>query len=1650
MIATPLALAAPASANPAGTGLVISEVYGGGGNSGSSFTNDFVEIFNPTGGAISLGGKSIQYRSAGGTGASNNIFALPSVDLPAGKSYLVSGAAGATPSTALPTPDATSSINLSGTGGQVYLAAVPGAIDPNTPPGAAGSTFSSDVIDFVGWGSSTTSFEGTRAAATTNPSSVSRAANGADTDVNSADFTVTNPPTPQNCDCAPPPPEDFVGSIAEIQGTDATVSPYVDATVVTEGVVTATYPTGGLNGFTIQTEGTGGADDATPGASDGIFVYGPGVDESTLSIGDFVEVTGPVSEFNTVTQITADAAGDVVPVEGPFDPVTPLAAAYPTTEADREAHEGELLAPTDDFTVTNTFNTNSFAEVGLATGNTPLRQPTDVADAQDTAAINAVVADNLARGVILDDGSTTNYLTGSDRNTPLPWLSKANPIRVGAQATLNAPVVLSYGFGSWRFQPQQQVTGDGSAVATFENTRTQNQAPAEVGGNLKLATFNVLNYFNTTGTDFVAAGGSCTYFSDRTGDPVGVNSCNPNGPRGAAEAEDFERQQAKIVTAINLLGADIVSLEEIENSVKLLGETDRDDALSALVDALNAEAGEGTWDYAPSPAAEDLPELAEQDVIRTAFIFKPATVDLVGASKVLVGNADFSNAREPLAQAFKAAGASDEDAFGVIVNHFKSKGSGVNDGTGQGNANPDRIAQAQGLSTFADEFATERGIEAVFLTGDFNSYTMEDPLQELYADGYTKIESDTPGEVTYSFSGLAGSLDHVLANEAAEAMVTGADIWNINSPESVAFQYSRHNYNATDFYEPNQFAASDHDPEVVGLSVEAPTDEVQILGINDFHGRIENNAFGEEAGAAVLAGAVKQLRQENPDTVFSAAGDLIGASTFASFIAKDKPTIDALNEAGLEVSAVGNHEFDQGYDDLLNRVMAPYDADTNKFGGAEWEYIGANVHKPGAPESELLEPTWVRDFGDVQVGFVGAVTEHLDELVSPAGIEGVVIEDIVEATNREADRLKSEGVDIVVLLVHEGAATTAYADAVDPASDFGEIVTGVNDEVDAIISGHTHLAYNHAVPVPGWETEGRAVTTRPVVSAGQYGANLNQLLFSVDPGTGEVTGLEQNILDLKEGNSSPNYPADSATRDIVTAAVAEADVLGAEPLGDIAGPFNRARLASGAENRGGESTIGNLVAEAQRWATDTPEAGSAEIAFMNPGGLRANMVGSGDGAYPRTVTFKQAANVQPFANTLVNMDMTGAQIRSVLEEQWQPAGASRPFLRLGTSEGFTYTYDPTADAGSRITQMRLDGRIVRDSDVHSVTVNSFLAAGGDNFGTFADITGKQDTGKIDLSAMVDFMDEFASDSPLPVDYAQRVVGVRTEPFYIDGENVDFSLSSLAMTGAGDLQDNEVEVSLDGELLGTFPVDNSRGATISDEYGTAEVSVRLPEGTPVGTTVLTVTGPTTGTTVQVPVQVRVRRAASEVSVTATPDVLKVKKGTSSLDVTVTSTGGTPAGFVAAYVDGEFATAAPLSEGSATLEVGPFDTVGEKEITVEYIGDLYTEPSSGSTTVTVQKARPKVKVKHKDKRIEVRKERVRLNVQVLADGITGTGEIVFSKGSTVLGSRTLDDGRASMRLPKFGSKGRKTITVSYSGDDLLEPRTVEEVIRVVRRR
>lgn len=550
---------------------------------------------------------------------------------------------------------------------------------------------------------------------------------------------------------------------------------------------------------------------------------------------------------------------------------------------------------------------------------------------------------------------------------------------------------------------------------------------------------------------------------------------------------------------------------------------------------------------------------------------------------------------------------------------------------------------------------------------------------------------------------------------------------------------------------------------VPALAIAAPAKaapvEIDLITVNDFHGRLET--IGAVGGAAVLAGAANEFRASNPNTLFAGAGDLIGASTFTSFIQDDNPTIDALNEAGLDISSVGNHEYDQGWSDLRDDVIGGSDGHA-----ASWPYLAANVvlKATGEPAPET-PPYEIVDSGGARIGFIGAVTEDLPSLVSPDGIVDLEVLPVVESVNAYADQL-SDGdeangeADVVILLVHEDAQ--------------GEIEEGANDNIDIIVAGHTHETYAY-----------QQASGRPVIQTGQYATNVGHINLTVDPDTGEITFNAVENLPLMTcdagGVCTPNFEPDPEVAQIVADAVEVADELGNQPLGNITENITRSfdivfnedtGLWALSEDRGEESPLGNLVADAQRSATDDLPTGPAQIAFMNPGGLRADLCyAQADYPYEEepeapdadnvcvgvpddggVLTYRDAANVQPFANTLFRMSLTGAQIEAVLEQQLQPVGASRPFLHLGVSEGFEYHYDIVRDGTGvptafSVTSMTLNGVAVDPATSYEIVVNSFLAAGGDNFTTFTQGTNRADTGQIDLESFVDFMAEFSPVSP---------------------------------------------------------------------------------------------------------------------------------------------------------------------------------------------------------------------------------------------------------------------------------------------------------------
>ncbi len=832
-LAVPLATL-PAQATPEGDNVVISEVYVRGGN-GDGVYRDFVELYNPTSTPIDMNGMTLQYYSAKGTTGAK---ALPlEGSIAPSAHYLVLGAKD-THTTELDV-DTETGFNMGAKSGSVVL------FSGDAPAKFSGGDVSTvdNVIDAFGWGD-TSNYETTPlTVGTEGSSSYQRDATGTDTDNNSVDFTVAeatpmnstgsalNPQTDPDTDPVDPeptpteepstPPATNIIPIAEIQGTGAE-TPLKGQTVTTEGYVTAVYKDGGFNGFYIQTQGTGGTPEGD--ASHGIFVYTGSQDKNLQNVekSQYLRVTGTADEYFNLTQIT-NATWTVEETPTTHTPPVPVTFdVLPAGDVAREKYEGMLVQIEGDYTITDNYNTNRFGELGLAPGLAPFIQPSQKFNPTvNPSEIAALDQYNKEAAVSVDDGSSFDFTKFNYKNDliPVPYLNVGDPARVGAQVEFLQPMVLDYRNDTWKIQPTEPINlaGDDDPVNYIDNTdkwikfvnNERPDAPADLGSDITLATFNVLNYFTTTGEDW-----GCTQgYKDRKGDFVTANKCDP---RGAFHADDLKRQEQKIVAAINELDATVVGLEEIENSDRF--EKDRDQALNALVAALNKGAGYEKWASVPSP--ETVP--ADADVIRLAFIYQADIVKPVGESKILIGDEYITGtAREPLAQEFERADGSDE-SFVAVVNHFKSKGSlskvfPNDEDPYQGNNNRLRTAQAKALRTWVE---VEYPNKPIFIIGDLNSYGMEDPILEFTNNGYTDTTTELDS-YTYQFSGLVGSLDHILANEAAMALVTGVDIWDINADEPIAFEYSRYNYNVKylDLYDETAFRSSDHDPIVVGVGL---------------------------------------------------------------------------------------------------------------------------------------------------------------------------------------------------------------------------------------------------------------------------------------------------------------------------------------------------------------------------------------------------------------------------------------------------------------------------------------------------------------------------------------------------------------------------------------------------------------------------------------------------------------------------------------------------------------------------------------------------------------------------------------------------------------------------------------------------------------
>jgi 5'-nucleotidase len=543
------------------------------------------------------------------------------------------------------------------------------------------------------------------------------------------------------------------------------------------------------------------------------------------------------------------------------------------------------------------------------------------------------------------------------------------------------------------------------------------------------------------------------------------------------------------------------------------------------------------------------------------------------------------------------------------------------------------------------------------------------------------------------------------------------------------------------------------------------TVDLQLLAFNDYHGHLEattpGTALGAPAGgAAYLATHLKQLSQGAQNSLTVAAGDLIGGSPFLSGLFHDEPSVESLNAMGLDVSSVGNHEFDEGVTELLrmqNGGCHPVDGcwfPNDPYAGANFPWLAANVVNDETGDT-VLPPYWITTVENVKVGFIGMTLEATPTLVAQAGIEGWSFLDEAETANALVPELKAQGVEAIVVLIHEGANPTDIADLNSCIGVSGPIVgiqSRLDPEIDAIISGHTHQPYNCVLSDPDGNP-------RHVTSAYSFGRVISEINLVIDKRTGEVI---RDQVTAENHIVTQDVRPDRNVMKVIDKWAPLADEVGSVAVGEATAPITRATTASGSEDRGAESDLGNLIADAQLWAT---EPNGAVLALMNPGGIRADLDAG-------VITYAEAFNVQPFSNILMTIPMTGAQIQSVLEEQCQPIGASRPFLHLGVSEGLTYdlsrTIEQVADpnnpgemiagcTGITVSNVMLNGAALDPAATYMVTVNNFLADGGDNFTTFREVDPSlRIGGGIDLDELVNYLTEFSPVSPPGTDRVNEI------------------------------------------------------------------------------------------------------------------------------------------------------------------------------------------------------------------------------------------------------------------------------------------------------
>ncbi len=532
------------------------------------------------------------------------------------------------------------------------------------------------------------------------------------------------------------------------------------------------------------------------------------------------------------------------------------------------------------------------------------------------------------------------------------------------------------------------------------------------------------------------------------------------------------------------------------------------------------------------------------------------------------------------------------------------------------------------------------------------------------------------------------------------------------------------------------------------VSAQTTPVDLRILAINDFHGNLRpppagiriadpadktKKTFVAAGGAEHMATLVKQLRDGHSNTIFVAAGDLIGASPFLSAMFHDEPTVEALSMMGLDISSVGNHEFDEGKAELLRMQSGgchPVDncLGPHPFLGAKFRYLAASTFEK-ATGTTVFPAYDIRTFEGIPVAFIGLTLKGTPNIISPQSAAGLEFRDEADTVNALVPELKARGVEAIVVLIHEGGLPTGdYNECPGISGPIVDIVKKFDRAVDIVVSGHTHQAYV-------CEIDGRLVT-----SGDKYGTIVTAIDVKLDPATRDIVSARANNTIVRTATfaKNPEQTALIESYDRVAAPIAN------RPAGAITETLSRV------PNNAGESPLGDVIADAQLAATSAAANGGAVIAVTNPGGVRIDITRREDGA----VTYADLFASQPFRNQLVTLTLTGKQIKDMLEQQF--LDPKRPRI-LQVSKGFSYAFEYARPDGERILadRMSLNGAPIDPAAGYRVTVNNFLSVGGDGFTVLTQGTAPQ-IGVYDIDALNAY---FLANSPIAPGAANRIVRI---------------------------------------------------------------------------------------------------------------------------------------------------------------------------------------------------------------------------------------------------------------------------------------------------